>query len=72
MRIESPRACTETFDKVPVLWRQSEKTTPPSASRSLPIGGILHVGLPRMLPLTLRGVLAQEILLPSLGEETQW
>ncbi len=72
MRIDSPRAGTGTFDRVPVLWGPSEKTTPPSVSRSLPIRGIPHVGLPRMLPLAVRGVLAQEILLPSLGEETQW
>ena len=72
MRIDSPRACTGTFDRVPVLWRRPEKTTTPSTSRSLPIRAIPHVGLPRMLPLAFRGVLAQEILLPSLGEETQW
>ena len=72
MRIESLRTCTETFDKVPVLLGPSEKTTPPRVSRSLPIRAIPHVGLPRMLPLAFRGVLAQEILLPSLGGETQW
>ena len=72
MMIEPFRAETEISRQAANFVEQRIEAARGTTNGSLPRRDIRHVGLPRPLPLTLGDRLAQEVLIPTLGDEAQW
>lgn len=72
MQINRFRCHVGRAGQVPLFRNHPSEPTGARANHAVPVLEIQHVGIPRMLPLAVGGVSAQEVLLPSLEEESEW